>query len=924
MALKLSHESFCSLLAQSGLIDDERLTKLLDQFLDRLEGKRPDNCQAFAEFLIRQNKLTFWQAKKLLQGKHKGFFLGKYRLLSLLGRGGMSSVYLAEHTVMRRRCAIKVLPFKQVENKASLGRFHREARAVASLDHPNIVRAYDVDHMMEGSTEIHFLVMEYVEGRSLQQLVDENGPVEFADAVEYVRQAASGLAHAHAVGMVHRDVKPSNLLLDETGTVKVLDLGLARIIENATETSSLTIEHDQTVLGTADYLSPEQAVDSHTVDHRSDIYSLGCTLFFLLTGGPPFPDGALAQRLLAHQVKKPPPVSEFRPDVPASLEAIVKTMMAKQPEQRMASAEVAEKTLADWLHDNADQFPLSTIPSPPKTKQTLVKPEKAKRPTDPTAVGFKSPDAPSNDSGPMSPPQESTPEADASDSAIGDFRDFLSNLDSPSEKETTVPALSVSETVVTRKKPRILDGAKRDSFVVGSQTETTKDAPVGDSTVTHVGLQDVQAVESDPVPPLGATKSTRFSNTQILSAGVGSAVLMAVAGWFLLSGPDDRTPSDTASSGVASNPVASNPVATITDPKIEPGTDITVGPKGHFDSITAAIEYVTENFRPLSSDDVRTIRVAGGHTYHERIVIDNSQFGGFPQGVRLVCDDIEPAVLQPEGSDPIVDLRTVERFVLKRFHLRGTGQPTLVRLEGYLVSTTLADLMIEGSDEFALQGAGVSGFSGDDRFRLENLTILNTGSGGTALRFEPGQTPTKDMLLTGCRLIGEFDTGLAVSGGASHVEVERCIFDGSRTSVRLTDPPELIEDIALSNCTMRSFQQGISLQRRLTGDDGRLTFNRNLFLSGTGAEFAAQDAPPPDVLQSSLNWSDRAAPTTPTAGEVDIFQEGGRRGATIPVVGTDASARETYLQPSSAELREAGSQTSGPHAFIGAVPPAAE
>lgn len=347
----LTGETFLAVVAKSNLVDGERLKRAVEEF--RSAGGNADDALALAEHLIARSLITKWQAEKLLQGKHKGYFLSKYKLLSLLGKGGMSSVFLAEHTLMKRRCAIKVLPHKRVADSSYLARFHREAQAVASLDHPNIVRAYDVDHQAERDTEIHFLVMEYVEGQSLQELVARSGPCAITDAVDYVRQAAVGLSHAHQAGLVHRDIKPGNLLCDLNGVVKILDLGLARFFDNQGQEEALTIQHDEKVLGTADYLAPEQALDSHSVDARADIYSLGCTLYFLLTGHPPFTEGTLTQRLMAHQTKEPPPIEKERPDVPASLLVIVRKMMAKNPDERYATAEITAETLRKWLSTSA-------------------------------------------------------------------------------------------------------------------------------------------------------------------------------------------------------------------------------------------------------------------------------------------------------------------------------------------------------------------------------------------------------------------------------------------------------------------------------------------------------------------------------------------------------------------------------------------
>jgi len=350
MTLKLTAASFLAGVRQSGLIDPDRLDGLMTE-LSRGGVDCNDSC-AIATALVDRKVLTEWQSDKLLQGRHKGFILGRYRLLSLLGAGEMSAVYLAEHILMERRCAIKVLPANKVQDTSYLGRFHREARAVAAMNHPNIVRAYDVDKQTESGTDIHFLVMEYVDGRNIEQIVKEQGPLDYVAAVDYIRQAAEGLGHAHQSGMVHRDVKPGNLLIDSTGVVKLLDLGLARFFKTSDE-ESLTIKHDEKVLGTADYLAPEQAVDSHQVDARADIYSLGCTMYFALTGHPPFTDGTLVQRLLAHQTKFPPSVRYERPDIDEGLLAILDKMMAKKAADRYQTAGEVSEALARWLIEHA-------------------------------------------------------------------------------------------------------------------------------------------------------------------------------------------------------------------------------------------------------------------------------------------------------------------------------------------------------------------------------------------------------------------------------------------------------------------------------------------------------------------------------------------------------------------------------------------
>jgi serine/threonine protein kinase len=341
--MPLSVSTFLDTVERSGLVEKSQLEQSLAE-LERQSGPEAANDSLIvSSHLGSVGLITEWQRKRLLEGRHAGFFLGKYKLLDHLGTGGMSSVFLAEHPLMRRRVAIKVLPKNRVDDSSYLARFHREARAVASLDHPNIVRAFDVDN----DGDVHYLVMEYVEGQDLKILVERQGPLDYRVAADFIRQAADGLAHAHEAGLIHRDVKPANLLVDPKQVVKLLDMGLARTSDEVD--ASLTKDHDEKMLGTVDYLAPEQALDSHLVDPRADIYSLGCTLYFALTGHPPFPDGTIAQRILLHQTKQPEAISIKRPDVPAGLLAICQRMMAKSPSARYQSATEASQALADWI-----------------------------------------------------------------------------------------------------------------------------------------------------------------------------------------------------------------------------------------------------------------------------------------------------------------------------------------------------------------------------------------------------------------------------------------------------------------------------------------------------------------------------------------------------------------------------------------------
>jgi serine/threonine protein kinase len=280
----------------------------------------------------------------------------RYRVVALLGVGGMGSVYKAEHLLMERAVALKVINRGLLDNPATVERFRREVKAAARLAHPNIVTAYDA----EQAGDLHVLVMEYVEGRTLARLVAEKGPLPVREACEYVRQAALGLQHAFEKGMVHRDIKPANLMLTPSGQVKVLDFGLARFaLESGPPLASAvqgtaggaeagvgpsgSLTQVGMVMGTPDYIAPEQAADAHTADVRADIYSLGCTLYDLLAGHAPFPEGTAVQKVLAHARERPRPLTEVRKNVPAPLARVVERMMAKDPARRYQTpAEVAQ------------------------------------------------------------------------------------------------------------------------------------------------------------------------------------------------------------------------------------------------------------------------------------------------------------------------------------------------------------------------------------------------------------------------------------------------------------------------------------------------------------------------------------------------------------------------------------------------------
>ncbi|GAB6165807.1 hypothetical protein JCM19992_18070 [Thermostilla marina] len=333
MATTSSKATFLQRLEQSRLLDNEQLARAA------AAAAEADKPQAIARSLVREGLLSEWQAAQLLQGRTQ-FHLGKYKLIRVLGEGGMGTVFLAEHVTMNRRVAVKSVSSRLNRNPEALKQFLDEARTIAALDHPNIVHAYSVDEV-DGR---YFLVMEYVAGKDLATIVEEEGPLSFVTAVDLLCQAAEGLAYAHERGVIHCDVKPSNLLVTENGTVKILDLGMARFAEGESNGKRSSAG----VLGTVDYMAPELALGRDDIDGRVDIYSLGCTLFFALTGKPPFPDGTLAERILKHQSAPRPSVREHRPETPADLDEYCRRMMAITPDERPASAAQVVDFLAEW------------------------------------------------------------------------------------------------------------------------------------------------------------------------------------------------------------------------------------------------------------------------------------------------------------------------------------------------------------------------------------------------------------------------------------------------------------------------------------------------------------------------------------------------------------------------------------------------
>jgi serine/threonine protein kinase len=502
MPVSPSCAEFLECLEKSKLLEKPRL----DAFLHGLQENNasPESPRALAVLMIKRGLLTPFQAEQLLQGKYRNFFIrDKYRVMERLGSGGNGIVFLCEHTVMRRLVAIKVLPSSLANDQGIIERFRREARAAAQLKHPNIVTAHDVDQV----GKMHFLVLEHIDGHNLHHIIKSRGAFSPERAAHYIRQAAEGLQHAHELGLVHRDIKPGNMLLDRSGTIKILDMGLARFFR---EEDNLTRQQEAgAILGTADFLAPEQALDSHAADIRCDIYSLGITFYFLLAGSSPFEEGTTAQKLIWHQMRQPKPIRDVRPEVPEEMAAVLDRMIAKDPEQRYQEPAEVSAALAPWTSEPIPPPPEEEMPNHTPAIRALCQPETSQRTT---SFSFRAALASSQSgSGAHSPaPMLQPASGERGKKALEALADLT---DETQEEARPVSAIDTPRTMMREKTPPITraSGIRR----------TKPDKPI-----SHVPKSKKKAVKSGPPPWL----------IGVISTGVALVLVgVIVAVWLLAS-----------------------------------------------------------------------------------------------------------------------------------------------------------------------------------------------------------------------------------------------------------------------------------------------------------------------------------------------------------------------------------------------------
>ncbi len=338
-------DTFLKTILRSGLLDREQLQDAL-RGLPKDRRGRPEDL---ADHLIERGTLSRFQAQKLLQGASVGLRLGSYFIEAPIGRGGMGIVYLGRDVRDQQHVALKVLPPKKArEEERLLARFQREMDMSTRLSHPHIAQTYEV-----GCTNgVYYIVLEYIPGLSLHRLVQNEGPLSVERAARLFTEVASGLEYAHQEGLIHRDLKPSNIMVTPNDHAKVLDFGLA-LVEGEVSDDVEVIGGRGYLVGSFDYIAPEQTEDATKVDGRADIYSMGCSLFYALTGRPPFPDGDSKEKVRRHRHENPVPLTLIRPEIPDEFDQLVRKMMAKAPANRFASAAEVRTELRHWTNDGS-------------------------------------------------------------------------------------------------------------------------------------------------------------------------------------------------------------------------------------------------------------------------------------------------------------------------------------------------------------------------------------------------------------------------------------------------------------------------------------------------------------------------------------------------------------------------------------------
>lgn len=840
MPAPATSEELLDLVRKTDVVDPQVLDDYLQQL--RAAGPIPTEPKAMAGLLIRDGLLTNFQAGLFILGRSTGFTIGKYRILERLGTGGMGSVFLCEDRRLRRKVAVKVLPPRIAKDPASLARFQREAHVVAVLDHPNIVHAHDFCQ----DDNLYYLVMEYIDGVSLQELINKQGPLDVERSCHYIRQTAEGLQHAHEAGLIHRDIKPGNILVDRSGTVKVLDLGLARFTDDRNEQITTNFD-DGSIMGTADYLAPEQAMSLHDVDIRADIYSLGMTFYFLLAGQAPYRDGSVPQKLLWHQMKMPTPIREVRPEVPEAVAAILEKMIAKDPAARFQTpGELAEALVP---------FTQTAAPLPPELGLRRLCPAALGAGPATTSIGGGGPPTmrnpfswqlPENGSGPVTIRPRQPGDADRS------------RLDTPNPSAlNTIPELRPVEEEKNGKSSRTPATPRKDDDDV--VTEAVEDEPTSGRGLSHSsairrgekGARKKGVGSSSTTLQLRKRRGKESENGIDWKLWIGSAasivLFLALVGGFIVwrsirsAGPDDPDNTQDNRDGSRS--------------EVRPGSGklfvSRTGQANSFPTLRAALEKALPGDRILVKLDVlqEALHVKGEDGKGKDVIIEAE----LPQGKPVIWR----APADHPKDQPLVTLDSVTGLRFKNFRLDGQKRlDDLVVISGRCPGLVLEDLHCDAYGKNAVRLQQCSGESARPVTlrRVRTTTAGNKNAEASVLLETGSDQLNQDILIEECRFEGPAKAALVLAGPTTNVVVQHNRF------FRVTDgvlyrkpaaPPRL--HLTLQNNTFATLERGLHLETMPLNDKvNKLAIKNNLFV-GT-KKLASADGVPTQPDKPPAQW----------------------------------------------------------------------
>ena len=792
-----SATEFAALLERSKLLPPERIEQVVREF--HATDEESESATKLAEFLVREKLITEFHAEQLLSGRHRGFVIGGYKILRLIGSGGMGRVYLAEHMIMRRHVALKILPKTKSDDLSALGRFQREARAVAALNHPNIVQAYDIDQ----DRGLHYMVMEYIDGKNVQEFVKAFGPIPWPLAADYVCQVATGLQHAHESGLVHRDIKPGNVLIEKAGTAKVLDMGLA-VFSFEKDIDSLTITYNENVLGTADYLSPEQALDSHNVDIRADIYGLGGTFYFMLAGGTPFPDGTIAQKLLWHQNKDPKPIEAFVPDIPPPVAKILRKMMAKKPANRFSrpiDVAAALKPFAARVNRPFDQAVVGRAVA--KAIRNLRKPSDG-GPAEGNAARSEPPVADRVDPSPSVSPTTTAINDKGDDSTTKTRRTaapLQKELPWQNTESTTEPRGEIDPSIDARTGRSAIPTDEGQGSTVQQRSELTDRQAVGDRDESNEGdsaelmsgsdflhaLADSAAAASPSSRKIWSnSEPTKFRRLAMILAVVVITAIAVVSGIRL------------AQTGFHdSAPISPNPISPQQNPSVEPKR------------IDQALSDV---------DETRIVRVKNHH-YIEHLQITPEFYslgvGVTLDGVTLQGESRQGVVVQAQAM-PLVTIEDTRNFIVRDLTLDGDGKEGPVVVIG---GPGVSGVKFENVTVRNFTGDGIHILDADGLrgpIQLENVRIVPSDASGAAIVIGSSSSTeaagkSSNVRIIGCEIGGGeagFGTGIDIRQPIESVMIEMTTFSKGRTGILLSAPKADWKQLRVSENTFEEIEVG--------------------------------------------------------------------------------------------------------------------